>query len=185
MPLIFHLPVVPLPSADYPDQIRFPATSFTSMTTTPYNSNFLQTRIDHNDSCGDIHHPSMNLPSLSVNGHCDLVDLSSNPYGLLNQFEPASGTLPLKSAVHQPIEYSPPLPPYKILKPLTSYHYFYRVERDNIMQGIGQNYDQIPDTVHEFSERKLRELLDQRWYKDPIKKRRAHRKTLGELGFEK
>jgi hypothetical protein len=106
---------------------------------------------------------------------------------MLSQYSSSGDTAKTfrRKDIHQAMAYAPPLPPHKLLKPLTAYHYFYRVERENIVQGMSANGDQIPDSVHDYSETKLRMLLDRRWYIDPIKKKRAHRKTLGKLGFEK
>jgi hypothetical protein len=77
-----------------------------------------------------------------------------------------------------------PLPQHKLLKPLTAYNYFYRDERDNIVDGITTELDPFPNPVSDFSQSKLETLLHQRWYMDPIKKKRAHRKKHGKLGFE-
>jgi hypothetical protein len=77
-----------------------------------------------------------------------------------------------------------PLPQHKLLKPLTAYNYFYRDERDNIVDGITTELDPFPNPVSDFSQSKLEALLHQRWYMDPIKKKRAHRKKHGKLGFE-
>ena len=156
-------------------------------------SGFRQPNNDRNEFFKDIHLHHMNgqrlrLADLNVQKSCNMVELSSNPLGIMNQFTSSNEAWMMSSIhndVHPLIDYAPPLPPHALLKPLTPYHYFYRVERDNIVQGMASNDDRIPGPVHDFSEKKLRELLDRRWYIDPIKKKRAHRKTLGKLGFEK
>ena len=81
-------------------------------------------------------------------------------------------------------DYSPPLPNHDLLKPLTAYNFFYRDERDNIIGGMQFDGDAIPPAICDFSETKLRQLLHQRWYVDPGKKKRSHRKTHGKLPFE-
>jgi hypothetical protein len=81
-------------------------------------------------------------------------------------------------------DYSPPLPRHDLLKPLTAYNFFYRDERDNIIGGMQADGDPIPPALCDYSETKLRELLNQRWYIDPGKKKRSHRKTHGKLPFE-
>jgi hypothetical protein len=81
-------------------------------------------------------------------------------------------------------DYSPPLPSHDLLKPLTAYNYFYRDERDNIIGGMQTDGDPIPPALSDFSETNLRRMLNQRWYIDPGKKKRSHRKTHGKLPFE-
>ena len=135
-----------------------------------------------------VYTPGFSLTDRSIQQSFEMVELVSNPLGLLNQSSVHGDNKAIASRKinsNHAIDYAPPLPQHKLLKPLTAYHYFYRVERDNIVEGMTVNGDQIPDSVHDFSETKLRELLDRRWYVDPNKKRRAHRKTLGNLGFEK
>jgi hypothetical protein len=56
-----------------------------------------------------------------------------------------------------------PMPEY-MCKPLSSYNYFYRVERDNIVLGVKNQGDPLPPTVLDFSQRKLETLLHHHWY---------------------
>jgi hypothetical protein len=98
---------------------------------------------------------------------------------------PSSGQSTSPSAMSDDIYAAQyPLPQHKLLKPLTAYNYFYRDERDNIVDGITTALDPFPNPVSDFSQSRLEALLHQRWYIDPIKKKRAHRKKHGKLGFE-
>lgn len=206
--------LVPLPGPNLLEGFHsklLPTPNFASIANTNSSTNN-RNRTDFQQP-RDVHQHPMNLPGFNLNEHllnrscnivelssnrlgllnpyersCNMVELSSNPLGSLNQCEPSNEKLVVslsQSDVHQSMDYAPPLPPHELLKPLTAYHYFYRVERDNIVQGMTSNHSYIPDPVLDFSGKKLRELLDRRWCMDPIKKRRAHRKTLGKLGFEK
>jgi hypothetical protein len=83
------------------------------------------------------------------------------------------------------------LPPYQelrkkqlLLKPLTPYNYYYRDERDNIVSHISDESDPLPPAVSDFTESKLQFLLHQHWYIDPMKKKRAHRKSHGKMKFQ-
>lgn len=184
---------VPPTEAVIRERNMFSPNNFASMRSTNNGDrkSLHQSSVDQSEFCRDAYHlntPGISSSDLSVSRSCEMVSLLSNPFGLLRQNPTSSGATLLsfnRIEAHQSILYAPPLPPHKLLKPLTAYHYFYRVERDNIVQGMTINGDQIPDAVHDYSESKLRELLDRRWYIDPNKKKRAHRKTLGELGFEK
>jgi hypothetical protein len=100
----------------------------------------------------------------------------------------------------------------KLCKPLKVYNYFYRDERDNIVNGLQNHGDVLPPPVTDFSQSKYEHLLHQRWYVrnyryaftshsllwlpkskhvklpiyrhiDPIKQRRQHRKTHGKIEF--
>lgn len=57
-----------------------------------------------------------------------------------------------------------PLPPHGLLKPLTAYNYYYRDERDNIVQGLSAEGDPLPDPVRDISHSKFESLLHQHWY---------------------
>jgi hypothetical protein len=50
-----------------------------------------------------------------------------------------------------------------MLKPLTAYNYFYRMERDNIVHGMQRAGDPIPPPNLDFSLAKQQALLYQRW----------------------
>ena len=83
------------------------------------------------------------------------------------------------------------VPPYQklknnslLLKPLTPYNYFYRDERDNIVLQISDETDPLPPPVSDFSTEKMRSLLQQHWYVDPLKAKRIHRKTHGKMSFQ-
>jgi hypothetical protein len=52
----------------------------------------------------------------------------------------------------------------QLCKPLTGYNYFYRDEKNNIVQHLQQHGDPLPDPVCDFSAHKMDELLHQRWY---------------------
>jgi hypothetical protein len=56
-----------------------------------------------------------------------------------------------------------PIPEY-MCKPLSSYNYFYRVERDSIVLGTKNQGDPLPPTVLDFSQSKLEMLLHHHWY---------------------
>jgi hypothetical protein len=84
------------------------------------------------------------------------------------------------------------VPPYQLLqnnalllKPLTPYNYFYRDERDNIVLQISGESDLLPPPVSDFSQVKMRHLLHQHWFIDPLKTKRIHRKTHGKISFER
>jgi hypothetical protein len=187
--------LVPLPGPNIFESAKLLHTNLGSLSNTDNRNrdDFQQPRLDHNVLIQDIRQYPMSLPGFNLTKHslnrsCNMVELSSNQLGLLNQSAKSNEKLVVSSSQsdsHQSMGYAPPLPPHELLKPLTAYHYFYRVERDNIVQGMTSNDSYISDPVHDFSEKKLRELLERRWYMDPIRKRRAHRKTLGKLGFEK
>jgi hypothetical protein len=93
--------------------------------------------------------------------------------------------LELPSFVHQV------LPPYQqqnniqlLLKPFTSYNYFYRDERKNIVQNFTKEDDQLPPPVSDFTRTKLDALLHEHWYVDPLKRKRVHKKSHGIVSFE-
>jgi hypothetical protein len=52
----------------------------------------------------------------------------------------------------------------KLCKPLKVYNYFYRDERDNIVNGMQNHGDPLPPPVSDFSQSKYEHLLHQRWY---------------------
>jgi hypothetical protein len=52
----------------------------------------------------------------------------------------------------------------RMSKPLSSYNYFYRVERDNIVLGMKNQGDPLPPTVLDFSQNKMEMLLHNHWY---------------------
>jgi hypothetical protein len=54
--------------------------------------------------------------------------------------------------------------PMILLKPLTAYNYFYRMERDNIVNGMQHASDPIPEPDLDFSQEKQNALLYQHWY---------------------
>jgi hypothetical protein len=51
----------------------------------------------------------------------------------------------------------------KMCLPLTAYNYFYRNERDYIVNGMQRSGDPIPPPIHDFSQSKMEELLHQHW----------------------
>jgi hypothetical protein len=67
-----------------------------------------------------------------------------------------------------PVFLKPKLPihptPEYMCKPLSSYNYFYRVERDNIVLGMKNQGDPLPPRVLDFSQSKLEMLLHHHWY---------------------
>jgi hypothetical protein len=48
-------------------------------------------------------------------------------------------------------------------KPLTAYNYFYRVERDSIVNGMTRATDPLPPVDHDVSLKKQEKLLQQHW----------------------
>jgi hypothetical protein len=93
--------------------------------------------------------------------------------------------LELPSFVHQI------LPPYQqqnniqlLLKPFTSYNYFYRDERENIVQNFTKEDDPLPPPVSDFTRTKMDALLHEHWYVDPLKRKRVHKKSHGIVSFE-
>jgi hypothetical protein len=93
--------------------------------------------------------------------------------------------LKLPSFVHQI------LPPYQqqnniqlLLKPFTSYNYFYRDERENIVQNFTKEDDPLPPPVSDFTRTKMDALLHEHWYVDPLKRKRVHKKSHGIVSFE-
>jgi hypothetical protein len=85
-----------------------------------------------------------------------------------------------------------PVPPYAqqrkkelLLKPLTAYNYYFRDERINIVSQVSVNTDPIPRQVSEYTISKLQSLLYERWYVDPVKKKRRHRKSHGKIDFHR
>jgi hypothetical protein len=51
-----------------------------------------------------------------------------------------------------------------LCKPLTAYNYFYRVERDNIVNGMACATDPLPPVDLDVSLKKQEKLLQQHWY---------------------
>jgi hypothetical protein len=83
------------------------------------------------------------------------------------------------------------VPPYQqqnnvrlLLKPLTPYNYFYRDERENMVHNFTKEGDPLPPPVCDFATTKMHALLYQHWYIDPVKQKRAHRKSHGKVSFE-
>jgi hypothetical protein len=71
--------------------------------------------------------------------------------------------------------------PPKLLKPLNAYNYFFRVERDNLVhKSVGGVF---PPVSTDRSNAKMWDLLHQRWWVDPIKAKRKHRKQEGTIPF--
>jgi hypothetical protein len=95
-------------------------------------------------------------------------------------------------------------------KPLTAYNYFYRNERDNIVNNMKQPGDPLPPPVSDFTPSKMEQLLHHHWYEfcstvleflamqhkltgslgslfcrhvDPMKRKRRHVKTHGKINF--
>jgi hypothetical protein len=75
--------------------------------------------------------------------------------------------------------------PERPLLPLSPYNYYYRDERDNIINGMQTDNDPLPAPVRDFSDAKLRQLLFQHWFDDPCKPKRSHRKSHGKMNFER
>jgi hypothetical protein len=83
------------------------------------------------------------------------------------------------------------VPPYQqqnnvrlLLKPLTPYNYFYRDERENMVHNFTKEGDPLPPPVCDFTPTKMHALLYEHWYIDPVKQKRAHRKSHGKVSFE-
>jgi hypothetical protein len=55
-------------------------------------------------------------------------------------------------------------PQTPLCKPLTGYNYFYRDEKNSIVQHLAQPGDPLPDPVSDFSAHKMEQLLHQHWY---------------------
>lgn len=72
-----------------------------------------------------------------------------------------------------------------LLPPLTPYNYFFRDERDNIVSHISSEKDPLPPPLSEVSVSRLQHLLNQRWFFDPLKKKRQHRKIHGKINFQR
>jgi hypothetical protein len=72
-----------------------------------------------------------------------------------------------------------------LLPPLTPYNYFFRDERENIVSHISSEKDPLPPPLSEVSVSKLQHLLNQRWFFDPLKKKRQHRKIHGKINFQR
>lgn len=70
--------------------------------------------------------------------------------------------------------------PNPIQKPLTAYNYFFRDERDNIVNWKGEG---LAPPVQDWTPERQRAMLEEHWYLDPVKGKRRHRKTHGKLGF--
>jgi hypothetical protein len=68
-----------------------------------------------------------------------------------------------KQRSHQRPPCQPPRRPTVCL-PLTAYNYFYRHERDTIVQGMTHANDPLPPSVWDFTSEKKAELLHQHWY---------------------
>jgi len=130
-------------------------------------------------------HNSFNVP------HSDLDSEASLPLSLPLSYAPFGLGYPMDGSVitreDTPVEMQHPQrttasqPPLPLLKPLSAFNYFYRDERNNIV-GSG-DASNLPPPVNDFSEAKLNMLLHEHWYKDPLKKRRAHRKSHGLIDF--
>jgi hypothetical protein len=71
-----------------------------------------------------------------------------------------------------------------LLKPLSPYNYYYRDERDNIVKNMQHPEDPLPPPISDQTQEKLERLLFQRWYVDPIKTKRRHRRSHGCISFE-
>lgn len=71
-----------------------------------------------------------------------------------------------------------------LLRPLSPYNYYYRDERDNIVNNLKQPGDPLPPPISDQSQEKLESLLFQRWFVDPIKIKRRHRRSHGCISFE-
>jgi hypothetical protein len=83
------------------------------------------------------------------------------------------------------------LPPHQeqmnrklLLKPLSPYNFYYRDERDNIIQNMQHPEDPLPPPISDQNQEKLESLLFQRWFVDPTKTKRRHRRSHGCISFE-
>jgi hypothetical protein len=54
--------------------------------------------------------------------------------------------------------------PVVMCPPLTAFNYYYRNERDTIVQGMTHADDPLPPSDWNFTEQKKLELLHQHWY---------------------
>jgi hypothetical protein len=71
-----------------------------------------------------------------------------------------------------------------LLKPLSPYNYYYRDERDNIVNHLINEHDALPPAVSDATQARLESLLYQHWFLDPLKEKRIHRKSHGMITFE-
>jgi hypothetical protein len=87
----------------------------------------------------------------------DLHEVRADDTATSHPTPPQTPFQPSESANEAPHEQAP-------LKPLTPYNYFFRSERDNIVNGMQHASDPIPEPDVDFSEAKRNALLHQRWY---------------------
>ena len=127
--------LVPILGTNFFDRAKLFTANFAGVATTDnkHRTDYEQTRNDHNEIIQDNHQDRMNLPVLHSTEHslersCNMVEISSNPLSLLNQYEPSNKKVVkvidalCATTTHSQI--------------VETYHYFYRVERDNIVQGM-------------------------------------------------
>jgi hypothetical protein len=67
----------------------------------------------------------------------------------------------------------------KLHKPLIAYNYFFRDEKENLINGVYGADGSLPPPSEDWSETRRWNLLHEHWFSDPYKERRKHRKRQG------
>jgi hypothetical protein len=103
------------------------------------------------------------LTSSSANS--TLLESNQSPKSM-SQSGPVKAMLAHKAFPKQRSHQRPPCQPRRptVCLPLTAYNYFYRHERDTIVQGMAHANDPLPPSVWDFTPEKKAELLHQHWY---------------------
>jgi hypothetical protein len=67
----------------------------------------------------------------------------------------------------------------RLPRSLNAYNYFFRDEKENLMNGVYGPDGSFPPPSEDWSEGKKWKLLLEHWFADPLKGRRKHRKKAG------
>lgn len=162
-------------AASIMDMEPIPFTTAMPLDQTPYNgSMFGVPCVASNSSPVSLGEKMQNVRRCSLSSLFSMYNAETDSFDCFCSREKSAASHPLEfqnKEQYQPCQQSgedaalsTTLDGIKICKPLSCYNYFYRDERDNIVNGIGNPGDPLPEPVHDFSDAKRSLLLKHHWY---------------------